>query len=244
MDSLIPFFDPIRGVSMTALVIKILLSVFFGGLIGLERGQKHRAAGSRTYMIVCLGAALTMILSQYENELLITVWKDISEAVGIKTDVSRFGAQVINGIGFLGAGTILVTGHQQVTGLTTAAGLWASACTGLAVGAGFYEGVLVAFPLIFLSIRVFPIVDVMIQEFSRDINLYIEFSSINQVGEIINHLKAQDVQIYEVDIERGREKQSRNPSAFFSVRMNQKQTHSQLLSNLAGLDGICVIEEI
>lgn len=229
---------------MTALVIKILLSVFFGGLIGLERGQKHRAAGSRTYMIVCLGAAMTMILSQYENELLITVWKDISEAVGIKTDVSRFGAQVINGIGFLGAGTILVTGHQQVTGLTTAAGLWASACTGLAVGAGFYEGVLVAFPLIFLSIRVFPIVDVMIQEFSRDINLYIEFSSINQVGEIINHLKAQDVQIYEVDIERGREKQSRNPSAFFSVRMNQKQTHSQLLSNLAGLDGICVIEEI
>ena len=131
-----------------------------------------------------------------------------------------------------------------MTGLTTAAGLWASACTGLAVGAGFYEGVLVAFPLIFLSIRVFPIVDVMIQEFSRDINLYIEFSSINQVGEIINHLKAQDVQIYEVDIERGREKQSRNPSAFFSVRMNQKQTHSQLLSNLAGLDGICVIEEI
>ena len=118
------------------------------------------------------------------------------------------------------------------------------ACANCQTRAGFYEGVLVAFPLIFLSIRVFPIVDVMIQEFSRDINLYIEFSSINQVGEIINHLKAQDVQIYEVDIERGREKQSRNPSAFFSVRMNQKQTHSQLLSNLAGLDGICVIEEI
>ena len=139
MDSLIPFFDPIRGVSMTALVIKILLSVFFGGLIGLERGQKHRAAGSRTYMIVCLGAAMTMILSQYENKLLITVWKDISEAVGIKTDVSRFGAQVINGIGFLGAGTIILTGRQEIKGLTTAAGLWASACMGLAIGSGFYE---------------------------------------------------------------------------------------------------------
>ena len=79
--------------------------------------------------------------------------------------------RVINGIGFLGAGTILVTGRQQVKGLTTAAGLWASACTGLAVGAGFYECVLIAFAMIFLSIRLFPIVDAYIQENARDINL-------------------------------------------------------------------------
>ena len=236
--------DFLRELNIWSVMLRLTVAMAFGGLIGMERGKKRRAAGFRTYMLVCLGAALTMLLSQYEYGMLTSAWSQTASQLGIRTDVSRFGAQVINGIGFLGAGTILVTGHQQVTGLTTAAGLWASACTGLAVGAGFYEGVLVAFPLIFLSIRVFPIVDVMIQEFSRDINLYIEFSSINQVGEIINHLKAQDVQIYEVDIERGREKQSRNPSAFFSVRMNQKQTHSQLLSNLAGLDGICVIEEI
>ena len=137
MDSLLPLFDPIRGVSITALLVKILLSVFFGGLIGLERGHKHRAAGSRTYMIVCMGAALTMILSQYESELLSTNWRDFSDAIGIKTDVSRFGAQVINGIGFLGAGTIILTGRQEIKGLTTAAGLWASACMGLAIGSGF-----------------------------------------------------------------------------------------------------------
>ncbi len=234
----------LREFHFASVVLRLLLAMIIGGCIGLERGRKRRPAGFRTYMLVCLGATLTVLLSQYEFTMVQGPWRELAQQIGIKTDVSRFGAQVINGIGFLGAGTILVTGHQQVTGLTTAAGLWASACTGLAVGAGFYECVLVAFPLIFLSIRVFPIVDVMIQEFSRDINLYIEFSSMNQVGNIINHLKAQDVQIYEVDIERGREKQSRNPSAFFSVRMNQKQTHSQLLSNLAGLDGICVIEEI
>ena len=113
MDSLLPFFDPIRGVSLPALFIKILLSVFFGGLIGLERGHKHRAAGSRTYMIVCMGAALTMILSQYEYQLLSTNWKELSDALGIKTDVSRFGAQVINGIGFLGAGTIILTAVRK-----------------------------------------------------------------------------------------------------------------------------------
>ena len=238
------WLDYLRQLNIVSMMLRIILALLMGGLIGMERERKRRPAGFRTYMLVALGAALTVILSQYLDYMINNPWAEINASIGVKTDASRFGAQVINGIGFLGAGTILVTGHQQVTGLTTAAGLWASACTGLAVGAGFYEGVLVAFPLIFLSIRVFPIVDVMIQEFSRDINLYIEFSSINQVGEIINHLKAQDVQIYEVDIERGREKQSRNPSAFFSVRMNQKQTHSQLLSNLAGLDGICVIEEI
>lgn len=241
---MVELLEYLRQLNASSVVLRLTLAMICGGIIGLERQRKRLPAGFRTYMLVCLGAALTMLLSQYESLMLSTQWRSLAQEIGIRTDVSRLGAQVINGIGFLGAGTILVTGHQQVTGLTTAAGLWASACTGLAVGAGFYECVLIAFPLIFLSIRVFPIVDVMIQEFSRDINLYIEFSSMNQVGNIINHLKAQDVQIYEVDIERGREKQSRNPSAFFSVRMNQKQTHSQLLSNLAGLDGICVIEEI
>ena len=114
MDSLFEWLDPFRQVTMPALLIKILLAVFFGGLIGLERGQKHRAAGSRTYMIVCLGAALTMVLSQYEADLMANLWSEIAAKVGAKTDVSRFGAQVINGIGFLGAGTIIVTYFHAV----------------------------------------------------------------------------------------------------------------------------------
>ena len=138
MDSLFHFFDPIRGVSWGGLIVKIILAVFFGGMIGLERGHKHRAAGSRTYMIVCLGAALTVILSQYESWLVTDVWHDVSELLGRKVDVSRYSAKVIGGIGFLGAGTIIVTGRQEVKGLTTAAGLWTSACMGLAIGSGFY----------------------------------------------------------------------------------------------------------
>ena len=113
---------------------------WFRYYIGLERGRKGRAAGFRTYMLVCLGAALTMLLGQYEFEMLNFHWQSLSG--GQTTDVTRFSAQVINGVGFLGAGTIIVTGRQEVKGLTTAAGLWASACVGLAIGAGFYECVL------------------------------------------------------------------------------------------------------
>ncbi|MDQ9828115.1 MgtC/SapB family protein, partial [Acinetobacter baumannii] len=81
--------------------------------------------------------------------MLTTEWRAASESLGISTDVSRLGAQVINGIGFLGAGTILVTSDDKIKGLTTAAGLWASACMGLAIGAGFYECAVLAVALIY-----------------------------------------------------------------------------------------------
>ena len=172
----------LRELHFASVVVRLALAMLLGGCIGLERGRKRRPAGFRTYMLVCLGAALTVLLSLYEFTMVTGPWSDICAEIGIKTDVSRFGAQVINGIGFLGAGTILVTGRQQVKGLTTAAGLWASACTGLAVGAGFYECVLIAFAMIFLSIRLFPIVDAYIQENARDINLYMEFYSLGDIS--------------------------------------------------------------
>ena len=119
----------LRELHFASVVVRLALAMLLGGCIGLERGRKRRPAGFRTYMLVCLGAALTVLLSLYEFTMVTGPWSDICAEIGIKTDVSRFGAQVINGIGFLGAGTILVTGRQQVKGLTTAAGLWASACT-------------------------------------------------------------------------------------------------------------------
>ena len=118
------------------------------------------------------------------------------------------------------------------------------ACTGLAVGAGFYECVLIAFAMIFLSIRLFPIVDAYIQENARDINLYLEFNSMDDVSTIINQLKAQNVQIYDIDIERNRSGEQLHPSSIFSIRLNEKIPHTQLLSELAGLDCLCAIEEL
>ena len=234
----------LREFHFASVMLRLLLAMIIGGCIGLERGRKRRPAGFRTYMLVCLGAALTVLLSQYEFTMVQGPWRELAQQIGIKTDVSRFGAQVINGIGFLGAGTILVTGRQQVKGLTTAAGLWASACTGLAVGAGFYECVFIAFAMIFLSIRLFPIVDAYIQENARDINLYMEFYSLGDISTIINQLKAQNVQIYDIDIERNKSGEALHPSAIFSIRLNEKIPHTQLLSDLAELDCLCVIEEL
>ena len=133
------YLSAYRSINDISIIIRVLLSIIIGGVIGIERGRKHHPAGFRTYMLVCLGATLVMMTNQY-------IYQTFSNG-----DISRLGAQVINGIGFLGAGTIIVTRKNQVRGLTTAAGLWSSACLGLAVGIGFYEGaIIVGFAILFI----------------------------------------------------------------------------------------------
>lgn len=233
----------LRELSSLSVMLRLTLAALLGGMIGMERGRKRRAAGFRTYMLVCVGAALTMLLGQHEAMLLHTIWRSLAEEIGIRTDVSRFGAQVINGVGFLGAGTIIVTGKQEIKGLTTAAGLWASACMGLAIGAGFYECAVLAFLLIALSMRVLPVIENYIVENSGNMNIYIEFRSLSDIGTIINALKEMDVKIYDVDIERGGEN-GKYPSAVFSVRLQQKQLHTKVLMAISELQTIRSIEEI
>ena len=92
----------LREFHFASVMLRLLLAMIIGGCIGLERGRKRRPAGFRTYMLVCLGAALTVLLSQYEFTMLSTRWSALAEEIGLRTDISRFGAQVINGIGFLG----------------------------------------------------------------------------------------------------------------------------------------------
>ncbi len=116
--------------SQLEILLRVLLSVAAGGVIGLERQTRHRPAGFRTHILVCLGAATVMILSEL-------LFDKFHAQYGIDTDPSRLAAQVISGIGFLGAGTIIHFG-ANVKGLTTAASLWAVAAVGLVIGAGFY----------------------------------------------------------------------------------------------------------
>ena len=168
--------------------VRLVIATVCGGLIGIERGKKNRAAGFRTYILVCVGAALTMVLGEYLIEME-TVWKAILPGLA-KTDASRFGAQVINGIGFLGAGTIIVTGRQQVKGMTTAAGLWASACMGLAIGAGFYLGAILGCLFIILTMVVFTRIESLILSHSKNINLFIEFEDIEDLSKILEKIKA------------------------------------------------------
>ena len=229
----------LREFNIYSVSFRLIIAMLAGGMIGFERESKHRPAGLRTYMLVCLGAALTMLLSQYESEMLSSRWAEISSDIGIKTDVSRFGAQVINGIGFIGAGTIIVTGKQKVTGLTTAAGLWASACMGLAIGAGFYECVFLSFILIFLCIIAFPIIDDYIRENTRFLSIYVQFFSLSDISEITDTIKSLNAEIIEIEIERGDKKRNIYPSAVFSIRLSSKNTtHADVISAVSDLDTI------
>ena len=239
MDEILMY---LREFNFASVAARLVLAMMFGGMLGINRAKKRRAAGFRTYMLVCLGATLAMILGQYETELLFTHWGDFAEASGNKVDVVRFGAQVINGIGFLGAGTVLVTSRQEVKGLTTAAGLWASACAGLAIGAGFYECALVALVLMWMTIKILPEIEDFIIEKARYMNIYVEFNNMNAIGEIISTFKAMDIHIYDVDINRGGG--GWNPSAVFCVELNEWRPHAEILSTISHLDSVTMINEV
>ncbi len=225
-------------------LLRLSVAMFCGGVIGLERGRKRRPAGFRTHMLVCIGAALAMLISQYLSMMVTTHWHELVSFEGqINTDASRLGAQVINGIGFLGAGTIIVTGRQEVKGLTTAAGLWASACMGLAIGAGFVEGAFFGCVLISLTIIVFSRLERVIVSRTRNINLYVEFEHVDDLGKIISVIKAQDIRIFDVDVRKANEKRT-TQSGVFSVRLPKRMPHTKIMTVLAGVEGIRTIEEL
>lgn len=247
---MLEFLDPLRTVTSTngllVALFRLAVAAFCGGCIGLERGKKRRPAGFRTHMLVCIAAALAMLLSQHLTMMVREYWDAlvVIEGGGNKyTDVSRFGAQIINGIGFLGAGTVIVTGRQQVKGLTTAAGLWASACMGLAVGAGFVEGAAVGCLLIILTITIFDHLERRILTRARNINLYVEFAHIDDVGAVISAIKAQDIRIFDVEIHKNKEKGG-NQSAVFSIRLPKRMSHATAMSVLAGVENVRAIEEL
>lgn len=241
---MIEVLEPLRQFTFPSILLRLTLAMFFGGIIGLEGARKGRPAGFRTNMLVCLGAALTMLLGQYERQMVETEWVHLWDAVGARVDVSRFGAQVINGIGFLGAGTIIVTGKQQIKGLTTAAGLWTCACVGLAIGAGFYECVSLAFVLVFFVVRVLPHMEEIIISNLRNMNIYIEYDRVEHTGMVLNHLRQLDTRIYEVEIDRREEEPGRNPSAVFTIRLNKRIPHARVLAHISKLECISAIEEI
>ena len=241
---MIAALDPFRELNMESLLLRLALAMFFGGLVGLEGGRKGRAAGFRTYLLVCLGACLTILLGQYELEMLRTIWLPVKSSTGTNVDVARFGAQVINGIGFLGAGTIIVTGKQQVKGVTTAAGLWASACIGLAIGAGFYEGILLAYPLMFIIVQILPLWEEKVVDKLRDMIIYVEYDNVENTGTILRRMRELDILIYEIDIQREGSEPGGRPSAVFTIRLNQHITHTRVIAHISQLECISNVEEV
>lgn len=228
--------------SLGEVIIRLLIATFCGGIVGIERGKKNRPAGFRTYILVCVGASLTMILGEY-LACMYSLWSEQVTTL-INSDISRIGAQVINGIGFLGAGTIIITGNQQVKGMTTAAGLWASACMGLAIGAGFYAGALTACILIILTTAIFSKLEAFILSHSRNINLYVEFERTDDLTKITERLRAKSVRIYDVEFVKAKQADNKYPSAIFALQLPKKTSHSSVVTEIATIEAVKKIEEL
>lgn len=171
--------------SLASVLFRILLAVLIGGCIGSERGRHGRAAGLRTHILVCLGAAMTVMVGLYSTQIL-----------QLDGDPMRISAQVITGVGFLGAGTIITRNHTRVTGLTTAAGLWATACLGLAIGAGFYAGAIAAWLLMTVTITIFTRLEHGIKQMHSD-TYYLELSHISHVNDFVREItdKVSSIQV-------------------------------------------------
>lgn len=186
---LIDFPDFMYDLNQVSICLRLLLALLLGGIIGLERGASRHAAGFRTHILVCVGAALAMLTNQY-----------IVEAFQGATDPARMGAQVITGVGFLGVGTILVTSSKKIRGLTTAAGLWASACLGLAAGIGFYEGAILAGIIIFISLALLPRLENYVYRRSGVVNLYVEVTTFEGFKAFMAGLSDRGIQVIETDL--------------------------------------------
>ncbi len=176
-----------EDISFGSILLRLLLAVICAGLIGIQRASKRHAAGFRTYVLVCVGAAIAMMTNQY-----------LFAAFGTG-DGARLGAQVISGIGFLGAGTILVTSRNQIRGLTTASGLWACACMGISIGAGFYTLALLGVVIIMLVLILFPKIENFFVNRATTYEIHVELDSRPDLKLLITYLRNNHIQIYSLE---------------------------------------------
>jgi putative Mg2+ transporter-C (MgtC) family protein len=176
-------WDYIHDINIISFTIRIIFAALAGGVVGLEREVHNRAAGLRTHMLVALGAALSALIGVYLSEEM--------ALMGINSDAQRTGAQVMSGIGFLGAGTILVKkGNSRITGLTTAAGLWTTAAIGLSMGYGLYIPSFATALIAVFAFTVISKVEALVTRKRRRLFVYLEIDSVNAIKETIGVLQA------------------------------------------------------
>ncbi len=220
-----------RELTMLSVFLRPVSSILLSGVIGLERGLKNRAAGFRTYMLVCLGACIVMLTNQYIFQLLGT------------GDPVRMGAQVVNGIGFLGAGTIIVTSRSQIKGLTTAAGLWCSACLGLAVGIGFYELAVIASVSILLVMTLFHSWEDFMRRNTKILTVYVELRPGTSLREFLDVSRENEIFVSNMQMETP---PGEGTSVCFmaSARTKQKLKKEAVLQTLKELPFVQYVEEL
>ena len=215
-----------------AIFLRLVLAMIVGMAVGIDRGLKRRGAGVKTHVLVCLGSALVMMTSEY-----------MTHTFDSKLDIARLGAQVISGIGFLGVGTILVTGKNQIRGLTTAAGLWTCACVGLAIGIGFAEGAIYTLILMLVTLKVLTRLDALLHRYAKVFDLYIEFDSSKNVSLFLQKMRELSVKVETLEMTKGKGP-DKVPGAVISVEILKKRERLNLLDESRTLEFVRYVEEL
>lgn len=224
--------EEVRVLTLGAVVARIFFSLVVGGILGFERGLKNRPAGLRTYILVCMGSCIVMMTNQYVYQV-----HDTGDPV-------RMAAQVISGIGFLGAGTIIVTRRNQIKGLTTAAGLWASACIGLSIGIGLYEVAMVGGVSAIIVLTVLDHWDVFIRRRTRDAEVYIEIPETLSFSSFLSEARKRGITIHNVQTEQDEPVSPGKFGFICTLRSEKRMEHSELLKTLQSISDSVYAEEL
>lgn len=227
-------FDFARSMSFSAVAVRMLAAVLCGGLIGLERELKRRPAGFRTHILICVGGAITILTNLY-----------LYQVMHLYTDISRMGAQVIAGISFIGAGTIIVSKHRRVKGLTTAAGLWTVGIIGLVCGAGYLELALFVSAMVLLAEIFLSKLEYRFARRIRDVNLYVEYRHSGDVQPIMDALNANGAEVADLEISRVTdEEENHYYAAVFSVQVQRSVLNEQVIPAVTALENVMTVEEM
>ena len=213
------------------ILIRIIVSLMIGIVIGIDRGVKRRGGGARTTITVCLGATMVMLLEQYLEEL-----------YPERLDISRIAAQVISGVGFLGAGSILVSGHQ-IKGLTSAASIWTCACIGLAVGIGFVDGAVLLTVMWLAGVHMVPYIEDRVYKHSRYMTLYVEVEDGKAITNVSRQLKEKNCFIDSFYVDKPKAK-GQHFQIVVTLRIQKKKNREEFLHSLQSLKGVMSVNEI
>lgn len=232
MAAALTVLEYLQELNPVSLVLRILLAVLCGGIIGFERGRHQQAAGLRTHILVCAGSACAMLVGQYLYHML-----------GENTDPARIGAQVISGIGFIGAGTIILNSRHQIKGVTTAAGLWASAAMGLAAGVGYYECVLLMCLVLYITLKGLNRMDDHYVKLTEDTRIYMEYEKEFHFSEVIRMLRENGWRVVFLEPVSGGSKAG-SALQFIMRREENGTEQEQVMNKLREMNGIWYVEEL
>ena len=231
---MLSFFDFARELTSVSVAFRLVLAVICGGVIGIEREFKRRTAGFRTHILLCLGACVALLTSQY-----------MFLELNLYTDVARLGAQVVAGIGFMGAGSIIVTNSRRVRGLTTAAGMWISAIIGLVCGAGYVECAIAATVMVLISEMVFIKIENLLIKKLADVNLYVEYNDPRCLQQIVKLVKERNIHIGSTEVTRiPCDSGGHNYCAIFTFQVGKNKSGPSLRDQIAGLENVVNVEEL